>query len=219
MGNVAIKLATGDLISAAFDQVKASSRPALLYVVVVTFLNSIAFYLIDTSPLIAAIIDLVAIVVAIYGDFLLLRHMLRVAGRLTEPGGFFSYFVTSIAVGFAVIAGLILLIVPGLIIAARCSLALPLVAGRSATLGEAFSESWQRTKGNEVPIIFATLAMVFLPFGIAYGVTEVLGEALQIGILLSELLSNSSSVLFAALSVVLLTALLPSASHSTSDIA
>jgi uncharacterized membrane protein len=61
-----------------------------------------------------------------------------------------------------ILLGLVLLIVPGLFVAARWAIAVPIMLEEDAGPGEALRTSWERTQG-QVPTIFAALAAIYGP--------------------------------------------------------
>ncbi len=74
--------------------------------------------------------------------------------------GFVWLFLTSLLVGLAVVGGLILLIVPGVILAARLSLAKYYAADKQLTPLAAWRESMRRTKGRAGKIFVFFLALL-----------------------------------------------------------
>ena len=204
MNKIVKSMDVGSLISGSIDRVKASSQTVIVFVGALTAIGFVSEYTATNQPgFLAAILSLAAAVAALYGGYWLLKNLLADAGELTNPSGFWPYLLAAIVVGIAVAIGLLLLILPGLFLAARWSLALPLVVGRSMPLGEALSTSWDRTADHWVNILLAGLALVvvFLVIAILLSLPDRPGGA---AILISQLFSNTAQAVSTAFSVVLL---------------
>jgi hypothetical protein len=106
--------------------------------------------------------DVIYSLLSIFTQFLLTSRLLLRAGlhhAWGKPGRAASFIGAGIVTGLAILFGL-LLILPGLYLAARWLLVCPLIVGRGMTMGEALAESWRRTAGHVLPFI-AVLALVF----------------------------------------------------------
>jgi hypothetical protein len=94
-----------------------------------------------------------------------LRSKNAVYGR---DGGMASFypraFGQTILSGLAVIIGLLFLILPGLFIALRWSISLPVLISGNKGVIESLSESWRMTKGHELRLfaVFATAQLLAL---------------------------------------------------------
>src|SRR5690606_7677363 len=84
----------------------------------------------------------------------------------TREDTFLPFCAMSILATLGVIAGFILLIIPGLVIMARWLLAGPLVIARGDGAKRALGESWERTRGAEFSILIALLALVIGPIAV-----------------------------------------------------
>lgn len=84
---------------------------------------------------------------------------------------YLDLFVSALLTLFGTAFGLILLIIPGFYLAARWSLASPLVIGEDLGAVSAMSESWRRTKGSAGTILvcYLLLGLVFIGGAIAFG--------------------------------------------------
>lgn len=81
--------------------------------------------------------------------------------------GIGAYIVASILVSAAVVLGMVLLVLPGLILGARWYLVMPLVIGRGEGAGAALSESWRLTATamwRIVGFLFTVCAVFFVVF-------------------------------------------------------
>jgi hypothetical protein len=103
-------------------------------------------------------------IVSLVAGYLLLRAMLLAAG-LAEAGSvaaFGSYFGMSLLEGLGIIAGVLLLIVPGIILAVRWSVAGPYLLCERSGVSDALGRSFERTKGSGW-IIFGVSLLGALP--------------------------------------------------------
>ena len=82
--------------------------------------------------------------------------------RSPTRGRFASAFGQTIIYTFGVIAGLALLIVPGLILLVRWSVCLPALLAEDLTIGESLKRSWDLTSRNWTPIGIVELIIVLL---------------------------------------------------------
>jgi hypothetical protein len=73
-----------------------------------------------------------------------------------------------IVTGIATFAGLLLFIVPGFFLLASWMMVAPILIGEGADIGTALRESWNRTRGQVLPIALAAV-LVYLPMIAAMG--------------------------------------------------
>jgi hypothetical protein len=85
--------------------------------------------------------------------YFLLKELLSREGLILSAGGFWSYFGASILTGLAIVVGLICLVVPGLILAARWCVAPALALARGQGAVDSMRASWAVTKENAGQII------------------------------------------------------------------
>lgn len=104
---------------------------------------------------------------AIYLQLLLTARMLSVSGLgdyqfnpgTPTNGRFASAFLLSLLTLVAIFAGLLLLVIPGLVLLARWGVCFPVLLAERATVGESLGRSWRMTGGHwEV----ATLVMIVI---------------------------------------------------------
>ena len=106
---------------------------------------------------------------AIYLQLLLMAHMLSVSGladyqfnpKTPTDGRFASAFLLSLLTAVAIFAGLILLVIPGLILLARWGVCFPVLLAERATVNESLGRSWRMT-GRRWKV--ATLVMIVILF-------------------------------------------------------
>lgn len=103
------------------------------------------------------------IVVGIFGQFLVTERLL--ADRLPEGRGyrrFGAIFGSGLLGGLGIVLGLILLIVPGLVLVARWSAAVPIIVAENAGAAESLGCSWDRTRPSTVPLLLVYLIAVLI---------------------------------------------------------
>ncbi|WP_448659816.1 hypothetical protein ACPVPU_04690 [Sphingomonas sp. CJ99] len=83
-----------------------------------------------------------------------------------------SLILLTVVSGAGTVLGLVLLILPGIYVAARWLLAPVILIDTNATIGESLSESW-RVTGSSVPTIVAALLLCSVPLIAAFGVMVV----------------------------------------------
>jgi hypothetical protein len=79
--------------------------------------------------------------------YVVFRLLLRQEDMVAREGSFASYFGVSMLSGLAVVAGLLLLIVPGFYLMGRWSVASAMVVARGLQTTEAMRASWRATEG------------------------------------------------------------------------
>ena len=127
---------------------------------------------------------LAQLVVQFVGCYFVLARMLQVRGHLTAGGTrIWAYIGLSIVTGIAIMFGLVLLIVPGVILLVRWSAAPGYLIGRGTGVGEAMSKSWDATRGHSWPIFFAGLVLlvVFIGAAVVIGLGSDLAGSATIG--------------------------------------
>ncbi|KMS60037.1 hypothetical protein V474_11100 [Novosphingobium barchaimii LL02] len=125
-------------------------------------------------------------------------------GSRSRGAGFMAYAAISFITSVAGLLGLVLLILPGLILIARWSLAGALAVARGSSVLPALAESWRLTRGSTWPIVgflavvCVAFAAVLLPLGIYAAISE---EAANIGVAqqIVEFLGNIASYGLSAL--------------------
>lgn len=82
--------------------------------------------------------------------------------NLYRPHPFWRYFLMSVFIGVAVLVGLVLLIVPGIIVALMFSLAPYLMLEHDYKPLQAIKESQRMTKGNRGKLLLLVLAIIVM---------------------------------------------------------
>lgn len=180
------------------------SRTALAaFALGMSLVSSALSFAIDDTPGIGAEMA----VSSVAGYFLFWQVMATeglLDGGRSRGAGFMAYAAVSLITSVAGLLGLILLILPGLILMARWSLAGALVVARGSAVFAALGESWRLTRGFTWPIVgfFAAVCVAFavllLPLGIYAAVSD---ETANIGAAhyIVEFISNVASYGLSAL--------------------
>jgi len=133
---------------------------------------------------VAGLFQLGIAVVTVIGSYLLLSHFLETRGRLpSRETRIWAYVGMTILSALGMVLGLILLIVPGVILAVRWSAASGFLIGNRTGVTESLSASWQATKGHSWPIFGAAVVMVIILMvvaGVFGAIAGVLGSVAAI---------------------------------------
>lgn len=139
--------------------------------------------------------------------FLVLRHLLREEGLVASEGGFAPYFRASLLSGLGVFAGLVLLIVPGLYLLARWSIAPALVITRNLKATEALGASWGATRHCAwmLSLVYLTgFLILMVPMLLIGGVAGLTGQGASLVVTgLSQLAGDFVAVAGAFLNVAI----------------
>jgi hypothetical protein len=200
------QLKIGTIIDKTLGVVEFSTAAVAIYVAGLTLVNAVVTYFtIGMGPMEQAGVGLVKFVVGVTAGYLLLDAMVRKTGlrTRTDEDVFFAYFGLSILYTAGVVLGFIFIVLPGLVIMARWSLAQPMMIARGDGVMKALGESWERTKGNEFQIIVAVLALFFVPVALVIAAAVMFDPADPIGIGLTQFVSSLMSAVGLAMGVAL----------------
>jgi Membrane domain of glycerophosphoryl diester phosphodiesterase len=89
-----------------------------------------------------------------------------------KVGSFVSVFLVSLVTSAGILAGAVLLVIPAFILAARWSIAVPIVVTTDQGVMTAISKSWHLTKAHTLPIM-GSVIIVSLPLIVAIGLAIV----------------------------------------------
>jgi hypothetical protein len=201
------ELKIGTIIDETLGVLERCRWQALVFLAVLTLINGAATYFgLDytsfSHELAKGIFNLT---VGIVGAYVLFEAMLRETGFLPRgtEDSFLPYVGLSILYTLAVGLGLILIVLPGLFLMARWIVASPLLITRGGGVMAAMRDSWERTRGNEFPILVAVIVL----FGLLIGVSIFAGLSFEeddpVGIVVSQLASSATSLIGIAMGVAL----------------
>jgi uncharacterized membrane protein len=169
-------LAVGAILSRTIELMRSNARTALAAIGGLTLMSAILDAL--TLPGNNAITGAVGIFV----QYTVVSEVLAKLGLM--PDGyrarpFWAMLGLIILSNIMIALGLILLIIPGIYVAVRLAIAVPILIAEERGIG-ALRESWDRTKGHFWPI-FLTLAAIFGPLlivAVGGGLLEAFGAGL-----------------------------------------
>lgn len=110
----------------------------------------------------AALNFLLSILTAFLQYWLILTLLDDLDLKRSRGGRFGGYFVLGIVAGLGILLGFVLLVIPGLIVAARWSLASPILIASEKSVFEALRESWRATR-DHLWVILGAILIVYLP--------------------------------------------------------
>ncbi len=197
----------GSLLSRTSDTLSASLKAVALYIGVLSALGvaiELAFGGGEASAATAVgFLQLCLFLAAIVAQYLLIEAMLKQTGLFSADTTrrYLPFLGQSILLSLGIVLGLILLIIPGLLLAARWSLASPLLVGEHKGAVEAIRESWELTRGHTAALLVAALVLLLImvaAVALAAGASQI-DETL--GIVLTEMAANAVSVIFGGFGV------------------
>ncbi len=219
----------GDVVGGTLDTLLENGRAAIIYLVVFTTVGSSLQLLATEFPfgpanenallgavqgaigLGAGIAGIVIFVLAIIGQYLLWEAMLsRPSLQVGLPRRRYLAFLGLLIIsGIGTAIGFVFLIVPGLIILARWSIAPALLIKERQGITEALENSWNTIKGRTSPIVWAVLAGVVglgLLSGAVGGSVVFMGGSIEtnpMSIIFEQAVSDFGTLLSVSLGVFL----------------
>jgi hypothetical protein len=201
------KLTVGKIIDKTLGVLELNAVPAALYVVALTALSvPVTWYgLGSLDPMRILGGQLLIVAAGVVCAYFLLVAMLRRTGLYTRTEGdtFLPYIGLSLLYTLGVMAGFIVIILPGLFIMARWSIAQPLMIGGGRGVMASLGESWERTKDKEFQALGAWLALIVLPVVVLIAARSFFGQEALIGIVISQIASSLISVISLAWNVAM----------------
>jgi hypothetical protein len=201
------ELKIGSIVDKTLGVLEINAVPALIYVLVLTAVSVPITYASvgSTAPLQLAGGQLLRNAISIVCGYFLLVAMLRRTGLQSQTGGdtLLPFIGQSIIASLAVLVGMIALIIPGLFLMARWSIAQPLLVARGDGVMASLGESWDRTKGNELSIFTAAMAVVLLPIVVIIATGVFFGQENLAGIVIAQLATSALSLILLAMGVAL----------------
>lgn len=200
-------LKVGIIIDKTLAVLEHNIQPALIYVAGLTLINAaIGYFSVDmTGAMDLAVIGIGKFAVGVVAAYMLFDAILRRTGLTSRTEGdvFLPYIWLAILYNLALVVGFILIVIPGLVVMARWSLAQPLLIARGDRVSQALGESWERTRGAEFPILIAIFALLIPLIAVIIACALLFEPADPIRIVVSELATSGTSVISLALGVAL----------------
>lgn len=173
------KLSLGELIGSASQLVRDHFLVLIAYIVPLTIVGAGLDMLPSGGTLAGNIATFIA-------GYFLYEHLLRKEGLMSEGHigrSFGAYLGVSILTGLATVLGFVLLVVPGLILMARWSIASGIVVAEGRSTTDAMAASWAATRASQwtIVLLYVIFALVVLLPAIllvvGLGIAEVVGTA------------------------------------------
>ena len=170
-----VALDVGQLFAELGNQLRRNAKVALIALVLLVAGNLALDQLGNTSSALPA--GLLTFAVQLY----VIREALKSAGALPDGSKvkLWSLWWMNIMSTVAIIAGCVLLIVPGLYLAGRWFVAGPIVIAEDKTAVEALRESWDLTRGSVWHLVAATILLFGGGLGIALVPAMIVPESEQ----------------------------------------
>ncbi len=201
------ELKIGAIIDKTLGVLEANAVPALIFVVALAAVGlPITYFSVgSTAPLQVAGGQLLRTAISVVLGYFMLVTMLRRTGLQARDSDdtFLPFVGLSILSSLAVMLGMIALIIPGLILIARWSIAQPLLVAQGTGVMASLGESWARTRGNEFSILAAALALALLPIAVIIAVRMLFEQDHLVGMVVAEIASGAISLVLMAMGVAL----------------
>ena len=194
---------TGEVLSETFSIFFSSPVPLLVTAMVLVPLGGLSLALekaLEGRPEMAWIVMMLRLVDSLFFSPLATGAVTfavfqRMRGRNTEVGeslrvglsNLGSVLLVAVLQGLAVMGGLLLCVIPGIIFAVMYSLAVPVAIEEKPGASEAMSRSSSLTEGNRREIFFALLGLILVEIGLGVvaGVIGFIGTAVAIAMTLA----------------------------------
>ncbi|HEU4651544.1 MAG TPA: hypothetical protein VFS49_09025 [Croceibacterium sp.] len=201
------QLRVGAIVDKSLAVLELGLRPVLIYLLVFTAVNvAIGYFALSLTAVMEQVgVGLAKLVVGFAAAYLLLDALIGETGLRTraDQDVFFPFIGLSVLYVLGVYAGLIAVILPGLVIMARWSIAQPLLVARGGRIMAALGESWERTKGAEFQILGAILALLVVPIALLIAGSVLFDPTDMVGIVVTNLATSVISAVSAAMGVAL----------------
>ncbi|NUR45557.1 MAG: hypothetical protein HOP91_05305 [Sphingomonas sp.] len=150
-----IKVTSGDMFAALAEQLRANAVAALAAVIILVGGN-LALDTYSSSPFGPA--GFLSLAMQLF----LTRAALQQAGVIgpKAPAKFLSFWGMTIVSSIAIVLGCILLLLPGIYLAARWMIAGPAIIGEDLSAGAGMRQSWERTRESVWSIAGALVLVV-----------------------------------------------------------
>lgn len=147
-----------DIVMKSLELLRFSWQRALFAVVLMIapgFVTSAATN--DEIGIYAA--DLLALLLAVVLSYWVFRTLLRDLGYRLPPHRLPGFLVLNLVCGVAILAGLVLFVVPGIVLWVRWLIAGPLLVGSQSTVVQSLGDSWRETGPHFWAILLVQFAL------------------------------------------------------------
>lgn len=206
--------------SRTFGVLRANHLMVLLYLAVFAGGGTAVEILTDDartgSPYGSLAAQVFLMLASVVGGYLLMAYMLQRAGSASEASvsGFFAYLSMTIVSSAGVLAGLAILLVPGLVLFMRWFIAAPVLIARGEGPIQALKSSWELTRGYAITIFVAGIPASLLLFGFVV----LAGRAVDGQTVALTLLMNATGEVFSVLSIAMAVAVFGSLDRSFGEL-
>jgi hypothetical protein len=157
--NADARYETGKLLSEAWALTLANGQRVAITMLVLSVPAILIDIYAEEAVRMNSLLGLVTVFMQFWCTAGLLQDLHR---RSPDAGGFGSVFVVGLLSSVAIIVGMVLLLIPGIILLVRWSMSIPLVVAEGGGATSAIGESWERTRDGFWPILGA-LVLAYLP--------------------------------------------------------
>lgn len=200
-------LKIGTIVDKTFGVMEHGLAAVAIYVVALTVINGALTYfaLTMTAPMQLLGFQLANLAVGIVGAYFLIEALVRKTGlrSRTDDEAFLPFLGLYVLYSLGFLLGLILLVLPALFVTARWSIAFPLLLARGDRPTKALGESWERTRGNEFPILVSMLALAVVPIAVIIACRVLFGQENLFGLVVGQLATSAISATLLAMGVAL----------------
>lgn len=152
------EVSAGRLIASMFELMRENAVAVIVSVACLSAVG-VSSDMYDPEALTSFPVTLAGII----AQFIVIRQALDRRGLVQRSGRVvWAYVGVSILTNIGIIFGILLLVVPGVILAIRWSIAVPILLAEEQGVSESLSESWARTKGHALAILVAYLVPLAL---------------------------------------------------------
>lgn len=162
--------------------------------------------------------SLLGAILSIGLQYWVIRQALERRDRLDGRAGFGSFFGLNLLSGLATLVGFLLLIVPGIYLAARWSAADAALLSEGEGVSAALGKSWEMTASHIWPIVGALLVVYVPVFGVGFGLGFTMGDTVPVAISGITNLLLFAGVVFAWLMGIAIYALLQPAADTLAEV-
>ena len=199
------ELKAGTIIDATLGVLERCAVPFVLFIVALTVLNgAVGYYGLEHTSVTQQVLKgVVGLTVGIAAAYFLYEAVLARTGLRSRQSddAFLPFIGLAVITTLAVMVGLIALIIPGLYLMARWSIAAPVLMVDGKGPIKAMQDSWDRTKGSDFSILVAVLLFYGVPTLASVTSSFVFGPEDPLGIGISQLASAVASALGVAMAV------------------
>jgi NhaP-type Na+/H+ or K+/H+ antiporter len=199
------ELKTGVIIDETLGVLERCAVPFVMFIVALALLNSaVGYYGLEyTSVLQQVLKGVLGFTIGVAATYFLYEAVLARTGLRSRQSedAFLPFIGLAIVTALGIMLGLVALVIPGLYLIARWSIAAPVLMIEGKGPIKAMQDSWERTKGSDFSIFVAVLLFFGIPWLASIAAGVVLGPEDPLGIVLSQLASVLTSALGVAMAV------------------